>query len=88
MEATMKKPYLTYTDVMARYGVGVNNARDIVRAVRRICGGGQLPSGKILPAELAYWEDYRNRLIREGATEPTLPCSDITERRNTNENRC
>lgn len=61
------KAYLDKTDIMERYGVGMNKAVGIISAVRRICGGGQLPAGKILPAELAYWEDLRNRIAAEEA---------------------
>ena len=51
------KNALTFTDIMARYGCGVSAARRIVRSVRAACGNGKLPRGKILPAELEYWEN-------------------------------
>lgn len=57
-----KKAYLDYTDIMKRYGVGVNRAYGILSAIRKVCGGGCLPAGKCLPSELEYWEDYRNHI--------------------------
>lgn len=47
---------LRYPDIMARYGVGVNKARDIIRGIRSVCGGGKLGEGKVLPSEVLYWE--------------------------------
>lgn len=47
---------LTYEDMKVRYGVGTNKARDIIRGIRRICGGGKLGEGKVLPSEVRYWE--------------------------------
>ena len=47
---------LNYEDIMMRYGVGSGKARDIIRGIRTICGGGKLGSGKVLPAEVLYWE--------------------------------
>lgn len=47
---------LTYKDIMARYGVGVSKARNIIRGVRSVCGGGKLGEGKVLPSEVRYWE--------------------------------
>ena len=47
---------LTYEDIMARYGIGIRKSREIIRAIRRVCGGGKLGEGKVLPAEVLYWE--------------------------------
>lgn len=47
---------LDYKDIQARYGVGIVNARDIIRGIKSVCGGGKLPSGKVLPSEVEYWE--------------------------------
>jgi hypothetical protein len=47
---------LDYKDIQARYGVGVVNARDIIRGIKSVCGGGKLPAGKVLPSEVKYWE--------------------------------
>lgn len=47
---------LDYKDIQARYGVGITNAREIVRGIRSVCGGGKLPAGKVLPSEVKYWE--------------------------------
>lgn len=54
----------TYYDkysVAERYAVGIAKAGDIIRAIRLTCGGGALPVGKVLPAELTYWEQKYNR---------------------------
>ena len=58
----------TYYDkysVAERYGVGITKAGDIIRAIRLTCGGGALPVGKVLPAELIYWEQKYSRPVRE-----------------------
>ena len=47
---------LDYKDILARYGVGITNAREIIRGIRSVCGGGKLPTGKVLPSEVKYWE--------------------------------
>jgi hypothetical protein len=47
---------LDYKDIQARYGVGITNAREIIRGIRSVCGGGKLPAGKVLPSEVKYWE--------------------------------
>jgi len=47
---------LTYKDVMERYGVGIGKAREIIRGIRSVCGGGKLGEGKVLPSEVLYWE--------------------------------
>ena len=47
---------LTYADMMERYGVGVSKARNIIRGIRSVCGGGKLGEGRVLPSEVLYWE--------------------------------
>ena len=47
---------LNSEDIMARYDVGINKAREIIRGIRAVCGGGKLGEGKVLPAEVLYWE--------------------------------
>ena len=47
---------LTYQDIQARYGVGIVKAREIIRGIRSVCGGGKLGEGKVLPSEVLYWE--------------------------------
>ena len=47
---------LNFEDIMARYGVGISKARDIIRGIRAVCGGGKLGEGKVLPEEVLYWE--------------------------------
>lgn len=47
---------LTYKDIMNRYGVGTGKAREIIRGIRSVCGGGKLGEGRVLPTEVLYWE--------------------------------
>ena len=47
---------LNYEDIMVRYGVKETKARQILRGIRAVCGGGKLGEGKVLPAEVLYWE--------------------------------
>ncbi len=47
---------LTYEDIQARYGVGIGKAREIIRGIRSVCGGGKLGEGRVLPSEVTYWE--------------------------------
>ena len=47
---------LDYKDIQSRYGVGSTNAREIIRGIKSVCGGGKLPAGKVLPSEVKYWE--------------------------------
>jgi hypothetical protein len=47
---------LDYKDIQARYGVGIVKAREIIRGIRSVCGGGKLGEGKVLPSEVIYWE--------------------------------
>ena len=47
---------LNLEDIMVRYDVGTVQARDIIRSIKSVCGGGKLGAGKVLPAEVVYWE--------------------------------
>ena len=47
---------LTYKDLMVRYGCCETLARNRLRGIRSVCGGGKLGVGKVLPAEVLYWE--------------------------------
>ena len=58
-----EKQEVTFLDKYAiaeRYDVGLNKALDIIRVIRETCGGGSLPAGKVLPSEVAYWENKYN----------------------------
>lgn len=48
---------LTHIDIQQRYGVGETQAREIIRGIRSVCGGGKLGVGKVLPSEVIYWEN-------------------------------
>lgn len=61
----MEKAYITKTDIQHRFGVGVNKAGDIMRDIRRVCNGGKLGAGKVLPAELEYWESLVDKQYKE-----------------------
>lgn len=65
LEIRRNKAWLGKEDIMERYGVGVNAAYGIIRGIKQVCGGGQLPPGKVLPAEVEYWENYRRRVEQE-----------------------
>lgn len=54
------KTAIRYPDIMERYGVGIVKARNIIRDIRRTCGGGRLGAGMVLPSELEYWETHPN----------------------------
>ena len=57
LEANSVKPYFTVEDVVERYGCGLNKAREIIRAVRHVTGGGGFGmSGRVKRVELLYWE--------------------------------
>ena len=50
-------PVLKVEGIMARYDVGLNKARNILRAIRTVCNGGKLDaSGAVLVSEAEYWE--------------------------------
>ena len=49
--------YFDHTAIMERYNVGENVARDIIRDIRRECGGGRLGHvSRVLRSEVEYWE--------------------------------
>ena len=56
---------LNADDIMARYDVCRGKAYEIIRGIRSVCGGGKLGSGKVLPAEVIYWESLIDkRMVR------------------------
>lgn len=58
-KAEAKVPYVDKDMLIARYNgrIGINKAYEILRAVRRTCGGGKLQSNNVvLLSELEYWE--------------------------------
>ena len=60
MDKVSQKAYLDKYDIMARYNCGVSKAISIIRCIHHVCGGdGALGKGKVLPAELEYWEANR-----------------------------
>lgn len=64
-----EKTYYTVEDIMGRYDVGHDTAEKYIREAKSLSGypGGKLGKGKLLPAELALWENYINgRDVREG----------------------
>ena len=65
LEIRRNKAWLDKNDIMERYGVGIGAAYGILRGIKQVCGGGQLPCGKVLPAELEYWENYRRMVEQE-----------------------
>ena len=52
------KNALRYTDMMNIYGCGIVKARNIIRDIRRTCGGGRLGAGMVLPSEYKYWREH------------------------------
>lgn len=61
-EIRRTKAYLDVDDIMMRYGVGKASAYGIIQGIKQVCDGGQLPVGKVLPAEVEYWEEFRYRV--------------------------
>ena len=62
------KPYIDKEALIKRYDgkIGLNKAGDIIRAVRRVCGGGKLDcAGMVLLSELEYWERTVNPEFKE-----------------------
>jgi hypothetical protein len=55
-----EKHAIRYPDIMERYGVGITKARNIIREIRKCCGGGKLGAGMVLPSELQWWEEHPN----------------------------
>ena len=66
-EATpTEKPYFAVEDIMQRYDCGRNKAGEIMRAVRRVSGGGSLGArGKVKRSELLHWESIVNKKFME-----------------------
>lgn len=61
-----EKPYMDAGDIAARYGVGINKARDILNAVRLFCNGGKLNhESRVLVSEVRYWESVVDARKRE-----------------------
>lgn len=55
----LKKIALGMEEIRARYGCGQSEAYRIIREVKSLFpNGGKLGVGKVLPAELEYWENY------------------------------
>lgn len=61
LNKTMNKPYLTKADIQIKYDCGENTALKIIRSIKEVCDGGVLGRGRVLPAELKYWEEKRGR---------------------------
>lgn len=54
-----KKISFGMEEIRARYGCGQSTAYRIIREVKSLFPhGGKLGAGKVLPAELEYWENY------------------------------
>jgi hypothetical protein len=63
------KAYYGVADIMERYDCSHVTAEKYIREAKYLTGG-KLGKGKLLPAELAYWENYINgRDIRLDASE-------------------
>ena len=61
-----EKTYYTVEDIMGRFDVGHDTAEKYIREAKSLSGC-KLGKGKLLPAELALWENYINgRDVREG----------------------
>lgn len=64
-----EKTYYTVEDIMGRYDCSRPLAEKYMREAKSLSGrpDGKLCKGKLLPAELALWENYINgRDVREG----------------------
>ena len=62
------KPYLDLQDIIDRYDgkIGINKAREIMRAVRRVCNGGKLDScSLVLRSEIEYWESIVDKQFKK-----------------------
>ena len=57
-----KRTFYDKEAIAERYQIGISKASEIIRAIRHCCGGGQLPAGKVLPAELEWWENKYKRM--------------------------
>ena len=59
--APQRKAYFDAQDIKERYDIGINAAYEIIKKVKRVCGGGKLGPAKVLPSELAFWESRCRR---------------------------
>lgn len=62
------KPYLDLQDIIDRYDgkIGINKARDIMRAIRHCCNGGKLDScSLVLRSEVEYWETLVDKRFKK-----------------------
>lgn len=61
-EKKEEKPYYSIEDIMARYDCSRPVAEKYVREAKALSGtpGGKIGKGKLLPSELALWENYLN----------------------------
>lgn len=65
-EVKPEKAYYTAEDIRERYGVGINDARAIMRAIKHVNGGSlALGAHKALPSEVKFWEDNRGHAPQE-----------------------
>lgn len=55
MEATVKKAYYDYEDIMAMFDVGKTVGRRIIREIREYCGWSPIPRGKVTIPEFERW---------------------------------
>lgn len=59
-------PVLRIEDIQARYGVGVNKARQIIQAIRHVSNGGKLDAaGAVLVSEAEYWESLVDKQFKK-----------------------
>lgn len=66
-----EKTYYTVEDLMKRYNCSHVQAEKYIREAKSLSGthDGKLGKGKILPSELALWENYINgHDVRAGGT--------------------
>lgn len=60
--------------IAERYGIGVCKAMEVIRAIKDTIGEGCFPvKGKVLPAELEYWENKYHHMtpVSEKKEEPS-----------------
>ena len=62
MENERRQVWLGVDEIMERYGCKKSKAYEYIRAIRACCGGGKLGQGRVLIAEVEYWE---NDVIKE-----------------------
>ena len=59
-------PVLKIEDIMKRYDVGLNKARQILQAIRHVTNGGALDcSGAVLVSEAEYWETLVDKTFKK-----------------------